>query len=105
LTITRGSRTVDGPVVQYEAGTASITLDNHDRRFDPTNLDGPYVSGGQTEVEPMREMRISASYQRQGEWLSYELFHGYVDSWDVEFEQLDSRVTLSCTDAFKVLGN
>src|SRR5688572_26097728 len=43
--IKRGASRVDGPVLRYEAGTATIRLDNRDRRFDPTNLAGPYVSG------------------------------------------------------------
>lgn len=45
-TVKRGSSRVDSPILRYEAGTAQIRLDNRDRRFDPTNLDGPYVSGG-----------------------------------------------------------
>jgi len=42
----RGSSRVDSPTLRYEAGTATLKLDNRDRRFDPTNLAGPYVSGG-----------------------------------------------------------
>lgn len=42
--ITRGSTRVDSPTVRYEAGTAELKLDNRDRRFDPTNLKGPYTS-------------------------------------------------------------
>ncbi|WP_204064183.1 hypothetical protein [Planobispora siamensis] len=41
----RGASRVDGPLLRYEAGTATVRLDNRDRRFDPTNLAGPYVSG------------------------------------------------------------
>lgn len=44
-TITRGATRLDGPMVRYETGNASLTLRNEDRRFDPTNLDGPYVIG------------------------------------------------------------
>lgn len=43
-TIQRGSTRVDSPTVRYEAGTAEIKLDNRDRRFDPTNLQGPYTT-------------------------------------------------------------
>lgn len=42
--IQRGSTRVDSPTVRYEAGTAELHLDNRDRRFDPTNLAGPYTS-------------------------------------------------------------
>ncbi|MEV0237556.1 hypothetical protein [Nonomuraea sp. NPDC050786] len=44
-TITRGATRLDGPMIRYETGNASLTLRNEDRRFDPTNLDGPYVIG------------------------------------------------------------
>lgn len=42
-TIRRGSSRVESPIIRYEAGTATLTLDNSDRRFDPTNLTGPYT--------------------------------------------------------------
>lgn len=42
--IQRGSTRVDSPTVRYEAGTAELRLDNRDRRFDPTNLQGPYTT-------------------------------------------------------------
>lgn len=44
-TVRRGSSRVDSPTLRYEAGTAVLKLDNRDRRFDPTNLMGPYISG------------------------------------------------------------
>jgi hypothetical protein len=42
-TITRPGSRLQGPVWQYQAGTASLTLKNTDGRFDPDNLSGPYV--------------------------------------------------------------
>ena len=45
VNIKRGSSRVDSPILRYEAGTALLRLDNRDRRFDPTNLSGPYVTG------------------------------------------------------------
>ncbi len=41
--ITQGSTRVESPIIRYEAGTCVLTLDNSDRRFDPTNLTGPYT--------------------------------------------------------------
>lgn len=41
--ITRGSNRVENPIIRYEAGKCELTLDNSDRRFDPTNLTGPYT--------------------------------------------------------------
>lgn len=46
VTITRGSSRVESPLIRYEAGTAILKLNNNDRRFDPTNLDGPYTIPG-----------------------------------------------------------
>src|SRR5258707_1147523 len=45
ITITRGSSRVESPVTRYDASQCSIPLLNTDRRFDPSNLDGPYVDG------------------------------------------------------------
>lgn len=49
-TIKRGSNRVDSPTVRYEAGTAELRLDNRDRRFDPTNLAGPYTTSFTTDT-------------------------------------------------------
>lgn len=42
-TIKRGSSRVESPIIRYEPGTCELTLDNSDRRFDPTNENGPYT--------------------------------------------------------------
>lgn len=49
-TVTRGVSRVDSPVNRYETGTATVRLDNRDRRFDPTNLAGPYVANFATDT-------------------------------------------------------
>lgn len=45
VTTRQGATRVESPLIRYEAGEAQVTLRNEDRRFDPTNLDGPYVTG------------------------------------------------------------
>jgi hypothetical protein len=45
LSTRQGATRVESPLIRYEAGEASCVLRNEDRRFDPTNLNGPYVSG------------------------------------------------------------
>lgn len=60
--ISRGSNRVDSPVIRYEAGTGTFLLDNSDRRFDPTNLNGPYVAGGVTQVKPRKAVRCRAGW-------------------------------------------
>ena len=44
LQVTRPSTRLQGPIWQYQAGTAAVVLDNSDGRFDPDNLAGPYTS-------------------------------------------------------------
>src|SRR5262245_34249165 len=58
----RLSSRLGGPLVRYEGGQLEARLDNTDRRFDPTNLSGPYVVGGETQVEPQRVVRLRATW-------------------------------------------
>lgn len=98
----RGSSRVDGPIVRYEAGTATVTLANADRRFDPTNLAGPYTGGGVTQIVPMVPVRIRASFGGT----TYDLFRGYVDNWAVAWSDPNwSTVTMTASDAYKVFAN
>ncbi len=46
---------------RVEAGTAMVTLDNQDRRFDPSNADGPYYPN----VVPMRRLQLAAAYREE----------------------------------------
>ncbi|MFF4779405.1 hypothetical protein ACFY05_41980 [Microtetraspora fusca] len=102
LTIRRGASRANTPILRYEPGTCTVTLDNSDRRFDPTHLDGPYVSGGRTQVTPMRVVRVRAAWDGH----TYDLFRGYIDSWDITWwDPDDSEAVLQVTDAFKVLAN
>lgn len=99
----RGSTRVDGPVIRYEAGTLSASLHDPDRRFDPDNLDGPYVSAGRTQVEPMRAVRIRATYNG----VTYDLWRGFADNWARTYVKTRDRspVELTATDGFKVFSN
>lgn len=98
----RGASRAEGPILRFEAGTCQITLDNADRRFDPTNLAGPYVSGGRTQVTPMRSVRIVAVYNGT----DYPIFRGYADAWEISYDEpAMSTCVLTATDATKVLSN
>ena len=100
---TRGANRIDNPIIQYEAGTCSIVLDNSDRRFDPSYLDGPYVDplNGTTQVTAMRAMRVRVVWDGS----TYEIFRGFVDTWDVQWiGETYSECTMTATDAFKVLA-
>jgi hypothetical protein len=102
FSVRRGASRAEGPILRFEAGTCSITLDNADRRFDPTNLSGPYVSAGRTQVTPMRAVRIVATYNGT----EYPIFKGYADAWDISYDEpAMSTCVLTATDATKVLAD
>lgn len=54
----RGGR--ESPLSDYDTRFAQIVLRNDDGRFDPLNLDGPYVSGGESFVKLGRRMQVTA---------------------------------------------
>lgn len=96
----RGANRGQQPVLRYEAGNGSITLDNSTRKYDPTNLSGPYVSGGETLVLPMRQVRIRGTWSA----VTYGIMRAFVDSWDLDWNGPNwSEVTVPFTDGFKVL--
>src|SRR3990167_562908 len=85
----------------FQAGTLTITLDNSDRRFDPTNLSGPYVVAGESGIAPMLPVQVIAT----NNVVTYPMFRGYADSWDINWNGTeDSVATLQATDGFKVLS-
>ncbi|WP_271215870.1 hypothetical protein [Streptosporangium carneum] len=100
ITTRRGSTRVESPLVRYEAGTGTVVLDDPDQRFDPTNLSGPYVSGGRSQVTAMRAVRIRAVWNNT----AYPLFRGFADSWDLDWGPTTATVSVPCTDAFKALA-
>jgi hypothetical protein len=79
-----------------EAGTATVVLDNRDRRFDQTNSAGPYYG----YLVPMRRLRVSAVW----EGITYPIFTGYVERWPLSYQGLDAIVEVPVTDGFKVLN-
>lgn len=79
---------------RIEAGTATLVLENADRRFDPTFAASPYYPN----VKPMRKIRIMAIYSAT----LYYLFAGYVESWPPDWPGgLNATTTIRCVDAFK----
>jgi hypothetical protein len=90
----------------WQAGTATLVLDNRDARFSPDNLSGPYVTAGLTGIRPRRPIRIRATYSS----VTYYLYQGYVMSWDESWVPGrgtgtgDAYVTLSCIDEWGQLS-
>jgi hypothetical protein len=101
--IRRGASRDDGPgPIRYEAGTCTLELNNGDRRFDPTNLSGPYVSGGVTQLQPMVRVRGTAYYAG----VPYRLYTGLADFFKPQYPGPTwSTVTLAASDAFKVFAS
>jgi hypothetical protein len=94
VSITRGRQQ---ELDRYQAGRATVVLDNRGRRFDPLYTAGPYYPN----VKPMRRMRLRATYAG----VTYDLFSGYVDSWDQSYDPpREATVAVSATDGFKVLA-
>lgn len=101
--VQRGSTRVDNPLITYEPGTATAVLDNRDRRFDPTNLGGPYVSGGASLVKARRAFRLRASW----DGVNYDLYQGFTGNFDVKWDDLsnnDSTSVVPALDAFSIFS-
>lgn len=78
---------------RMEAGTATVVLDNSDRRFDPTFASGAYYPN----VVPMKKIRISAVSSA----VTYRLFVGHISSWPPDWPGgLNATTTISIVDAF-----
>jgi hypothetical protein len=79
-----------------QPGTALVTVDNDDRRFDPLHAAGPYFGN----LKPNKRIRIRASAIG-----TYDLFNGFVDGWPQTYQdQGSSRPVIPATDAFKFLA-
>lgn len=97
----RGAGKGDDPTLRFDPGTATIELNDGDRRFDPENLAGPYVSAGVTEVTPMRRVRIRATWNGN----TWPLFYGYADDWVPQYQGNSwTYTTLTATDAMKLFA-
>jgi hypothetical protein len=65
-------------VDQFATGSYTAQLKNIDGRFSPSNLSGPYVSSGVTEVQPGIAIRQRATWNGT----TYNLWYGYIHEWD-----------------------
>lgn len=90
-------------------GSASVVLDNRDRRFDPFNTTSPYWDGttNSTKLVPRRQIRIRAQTVEGGTTTTHDVFRGFINGWAPEWTEggKDSTVTLSCFDAMQLLAS
>jgi hypothetical protein len=92
ISIRRGRST---DLEQFPTSTASITLDNRDRRFDPFNTAGPYYG----ELTPRRQIRITADTGSG----YVPVWRGWISGWPIEYSAggFDVTTTIEC---FDILG-
>lgn len=82
---------------EYSPATASVTLANETRRFDPEHAAGPYYG----ELTPGRRLRIRVTYDS----VTYDTYAGFVDGWPQRYqfpELADCEVGAS--DGLTLLG-
>ena len=88
----------------FEAGTATVTINDPNSDFNPQNAAGPYYG----KLLPLRKIRIYADIEYEGDTVRIALFSGYINSFDTSFYQgvgSTSTVVLQCTDGFRLLNN
>jgi hypothetical protein len=91
-------------LANFEAGTATVTLNDPNGDFNPDNASSPYFG----KLLPLRKIRIYALTVLSGVGVEVNLFSGYINAYDTSFYEgttSDSIVTLRCSDAFRLLNN
>lgn len=79
---------------RIDAGSASITVDNSDRVFDPLYENGPYFG----QLLPRRTVRITSN--------NLPVFIGAIDDFTIDYAPGNqSTVRIDISDAFSVLAN
>ena len=87
--IRRGRRVNEGDA---QPGTATVVLDDRDRKLDPTNPASPYAAS----LVPMRQVRIS---QTLASGAVEALFAGFIDDFSTAWKIGASETTITCVDA------
>lgn len=88
----------------FEAGTATVVLEDENGDFNPQNSSGPFFG----KLLPLRKIRIFADYDDGSGLERYYIYSGYITSFDNIFRlgvEEVSTVTFQCVDAFRLLQN
>lgn len=86
---------------KFEAGTATIVLEDANGDWNPQNPAGAYYG----KLLPLRKIRVWADYDDGGGTYRYYVYSGYITAYDTNYQLgIDqiSTVTLSCVDAFRL---
>lgn len=87
------SRGKNRQLERYNAGQASITLNNEDRTFDPLNTDSVFYGN----IIPRRQIRV-----RTG---GYNQFIGLVEDWNYDYDVSGkSTASITAADGFSLLA-
>lgn len=83
---------------EISAGTATVRLDNRDRRFDPSNTGSTYSPN----VRPMTPVRVKAIHSGT----TYPIYTGYVEAWPQTWQdgQFAQETTVKAVDGFRLLS-
>ena len=88
----------------FEAGTATVVLNDPNSDFNPQNTSSPYYG----KLVPLRKIRIYADVILGAIPYKFYIFSGYITSYDTSFYQgtdATATVTLQCVDGFRLLAN
>jgi hypothetical protein len=91
-------------LANFEAGTATVVLNDPNSDFNPQNTSSPYYG----KLLPLRKIRIYATTIVSGSPIDVNIFSGYITSYDTSFYQgtnEDATITLQCADGFRLLSN
>jgi hypothetical protein len=96
ITVSRTSDRTAGPLITYNAGTATVKLLNMDGALDPYVLEAAGLTGPGVILR-LRYMLPSGTIQ--------PVFYGFIDSWDPDATSpLVGIVTITATDGFILLN-
>jgi hypothetical protein len=83
----------------FQSGSASLTLDNRLRTYDPLYADGPYFG----DLKANRQMRVG--FAVSGDPVTF-VFTGWTDGWSFAYDKSnnDATATITCIDALAKAG-
>jgi hypothetical protein len=83
----------------FQAGSASIVLDNRTRKYDPLYAAGPFFG----DLKANRPMRVN--FGEEGGPIS-NVFTGWTDGWSLAYDKSnnDATATITCIDALAKAG-
>jgi hypothetical protein len=78
---------------RFSTGTAQITLNNEDRRFDPLYSDGPYFG----KLKPRSRVTVVSN--------AISVFDGFIEDWNLDYSiSGKSNASITCVDGLALLA-